>query len=72
MVTKHKQPLYVQGSFGRLLVIGGNAQFGGAIILTGSTAVYSGTGLCPAIFTNFANLRSPSETAVIIFKIFGT
>ncbi|UUX34244.1 NAD(P)H-hydrate dehydratase [Fundicoccus culcitae] len=34
-----------KGNFGRVLCIGGNAQMGGAIILTSSAALYSGAGL---------------------------
>ena len=60
-----------KGSFGRLLVIGGNAQFGGAIILTSSAAVYSGTGLVTTAThsTNFASLHARlPETMVIDFQ----
>ena len=34
-----------KGDYGRLLVVGGSAQYGGAAILAASSAVYSGTGL---------------------------
>ncbi len=34
-----------KGDYGRLLLIGGNAQYGGAAILAASAAVYAGTGL---------------------------
>ncbi|WP_054662957.1 NAD(P)H-hydrate dehydratase [Lacticaseibacillus camelliae] len=34
-----------KGTFGRVLVIGGNAQFGGAAIMAASAAVYCGAGL---------------------------
>lgn len=34
-----------KGTFGRVLVIGGNAQFGGAAIMAASGAVYAGAGL---------------------------
>ena len=60
-----------KGSFGRLLVIGGNAQFGGAIILTSSAAVYSGTGSVTTAThsTNFASLHARlPETMVIDFQ----
>lgn len=60
-----------KGSFGRLLVIGGNAQFGGAIILTSSAAVYSGTGLVTTAThsTNFPSLHARlPETMVIDFQ----
>ena len=60
-----------KGSFGRLLVIGGNAQFGDAIILTSSAAVYSGTGLVTTAThsTNFASLHARlPETMVIDFQ----
>ena len=34
-----------KGSFGRVLVIGGNREYGGAVILAASAAVYAGAGL---------------------------
>lgn len=60
-----------KGSFGKLLVIGGNAQYGGAIILTSSAAVYSGCGLVTTAThpTNFASLHARlPETMVIDFQ----
>ena len=34
-----------KGSFGKILIIGGNAQYGGAAIMSASAAVYAGAGL---------------------------
>ncbi|MFD1431739.1 NAD(P)H-hydrate dehydratase [Lacticaseibacillus yichunensis] len=34
-----------KGTFGRVLIVGGNAQFGGAAIMAASAAVYAGAGL---------------------------
>ncbi|WP_461215212.1 NAD(P)H-hydrate dehydratase [Lacticaseibacillus sp. GG6-2] len=34
-----------KGNYGRILVVGGNAQYGGAAILSASAAVYAGAGL---------------------------
>ena len=34
-----------KGSFGKILIIGGNAQYGGAAIMSASAAVYTGAGL---------------------------
>lgn len=44
LIKKRKKDSY-KGTYGRLLVIGGNAQYGGAAILPTTSAVYSGAGL---------------------------
>ena len=40
LIKKRKKDSY-KGTYGRLLVIGGNAQYGGAAILATTSAVYS-------------------------------
>jgi len=44
VIKKRKKASY-KGTYGRLLVIGGNRQYGGAAILATTSAVYSGAGL---------------------------
>ncbi|PCR99865.1 NAD(P)H-hydrate dehydratase [Lactococcus fujiensis] len=44
-VIKKRQTNSHKGDYGRLILIGGDAHYGGAIILAASAAVYSGTGL---------------------------
>ena len=44
VIKKRKKDSY-KGTYRRLLVIGGNAQYGGAAILATTSAVYSGAGL---------------------------
>ncbi len=34
-----------KGTFGRVLIIGGTAEFGGAVIMNAMAAVYAGAGL---------------------------
>lgn len=57
-----------KGSFGKLLVVGGNAQFGGAIILTSSAAIYSGCGLVTTATdpSNFASLHARLPETMVI------
>ncbi|QUH17454.1 NAD(P)H-hydrate dehydratase [Lacticaseibacillus rhamnosus] len=43
-----------KGSFGKILIIGGNAQYGGAAIMSASAAVYTGAGLV-SVATNPVN-----------------
>lgn len=43
-----------KGQFGRVLIIGGSAQYGGAVIMAASAAVYSGAGLV-TVATNPVN-----------------
>lgn len=44
-VIKKRAQRTHKGDYGRVLIIGGNAQYGGAAILAASAAVYSGAGL---------------------------
>lgn len=44
-VIRPRDPAGHKGTFGRVLIIGGNDQFGGAAIMSASAAVYSGAGL---------------------------
>ncbi|MFC4653291.1 NAD(P)H-hydrate dehydratase [Lactococcus nasutitermitis] len=44
-VIKKRSQISHKGDYGRVLVIGGNAQYGGAAILAASSAVHSGSGL---------------------------
>lgn len=46
-----------KGTFGRVLIIGGNQQYGGAAIMSAATAVYAGAGLV-TVATNRVNLTS--------------
>lgn len=53
MIPKRDKDSY-KADYGRVLVIGGNEEMGGAIILTASAAVYSGAGLV-TVATDKAN-----------------
>lgn len=44
-VIKPRPPESFKGTFGKILLVGGNHQFGGAIIMATTAAVYSGAGL---------------------------
>ncbi|QVI35410.1 NAD(P)H-hydrate dehydratase [Lacticaseibacillus chiayiensis] len=44
-VVRPRQRDTYKGSFGKILIVGGNAQFGGAAIMSASAAVYAGAGL---------------------------
>lgn len=44
-VIRPRDPQTHKGDYGRVLIIGGNAQFGGAAIMSASAAVYAGAGL---------------------------
>lgn len=57
-----------KGSFGRVLTIGGNQYFGGAIIMSASAAVYSGTGLvtCATDPQNFVSLHARLPEAMVV------
>ena len=41
-VVRPRQRNTYKGSFGKILIVGGNAQFGGAAIMSASAAVYAG------------------------------
>ncbi|GAB2024666.1 NAD(P)H-hydrate dehydratase [Lactovum odontotermitis] len=57
-----------KGTFGRLLVVGGNSQYGGAAILAASAAVYSGAGLVTVATdaVNHAALHARLPEAMVI------
>ncbi|MFL2028104.1 NAD(P)H-hydrate dehydratase [Loigolactobacillus zhaoyuanensis] len=57
-----------KGSFGRVLTIGGNQNFGGAIIMSTSAAVYSGAGLvtCATAPQNFVSLHARLPEAMVV------
>ncbi|MFD0897755.1 NAD(P)H-hydrate dehydratase [Loigolactobacillus binensis] len=57
-----------KGSFGRVLTIGGNRNFGGAIIMSASAAVYSGAGLvtCATDPQNFVSLHARLPEAMVV------
>ncbi len=44
-VIKPRPQESFKGTFGKILLVGGNHQFGGAIIMATTAAVYSGAGL---------------------------
>ena len=58
-IAKRSDDSY-KGTYGKVLVIGGDADMGGAAILTASAAVYSGAGLVTVAThkTNHAALHS--------------
>lgn len=67
MIPKRSKDSY-KADYGRVLVIGGNEDMGGAIILTASAAVYSGAGLV-AVATakvNHAALHARLPEAMVI------
>lgn len=57
-----------KGNFGRVLTIGGNQNFGGAIIMSASAAVYSGAGLvtCATAPQNFISLHARLPEAMVV------
>ena len=56
-VIKKREPNSHKGNFGRVLLIGGNINYGGAIIMAASAAVHAGAGLV-TVATNKENLSS--------------
>lgn len=66
-ITKRNEDSY-KGTYGKVLVIGGDADMGGAAILTASAAVYSGAGLVTVAThkTNHAALHSRLPEAMAI------
>ncbi|WP_125704695.1 NAD(P)H-hydrate dehydratase [Lacticaseibacillus daqingensis] len=71
LVRQVIQPRLAQshkGTFGRVLVIGGNAHFGGAAILAASAAVYAGAGLVTVATdpVNAAALHARLPEAMVI------
>ncbi len=57
-----------KGDYGKILLIGGNANLGGAIIMAARACVYSGSGLITVAThpTNHAALHSPCPEAMVI------
>lgn len=57
-----------KGTYGKIMVIGGNEDMGGAAILTASAAVYSGAGLVTVATakTNHASLHARLPEAMVI------
>lgn len=57
-----------KGTFGRVVIIGGNEQYGGAAILSSSAAVYAGAGLVTVAcdLCNHASLHSRLPEAMVI------
>lgn len=66
-ITKRKEDSY-KGTYGRVLVVGGDENMGGAAILTASAAVYSGAGLVTVATAkiNHAALHSRLPEAMVI------
>ncbi|GAF41868.1 carbohydrate kinase, YjeF related protein [Agrilactobacillus composti DSM 18527 = JCM 14202] len=67
VITKRPENSY-KGNFGRILVIGGNANFGGAIIMSASAAVYAGAGLVTTATepSNFTALHSRLPESMVV------
>ncbi|VDG25913.1 NAD(P)H-hydrate dehydratase [Lactiplantibacillus mudanjiangensis] len=57
-----------KGTYGRLLLIGGNQNFGGAIIMAATAAVYSGAGLVTVATDpeNFTSLHAQLPEAMVV------
>lgn len=66
-IPKRKQETH-KGDYGRILLIGGNANLGGAIMLAARACVYSGAGLITVAThpTNHAALHSRCPEAMVI------
>ncbi|PIO83184.1 NAD(P)H-hydrate dehydratase [Loigolactobacillus backii] len=66
-ISKRKAQSH-KGTYGRVMTIGGNRQFGGAIILSTSAAVYAGSGLvtCVTDPINFASLHARLPEAMVV------
>ncbi|MCE5154192.1 NAD(P)H-hydrate dehydratase [Staphylococcus hyicus] len=66
-IPKRKQETH-KGDYGRILLIGGNANLGGAIILAARACVYSGAGLITVAThpTNHAALHSRCPEAMVV------
>lgn len=67
-VIKKRPQESFKGTFGKILLVGGNHQFGGAIIMAATAAVYSGAGLVTVATDkiNAAPLRSRLPEAMVI------
>lgn len=70
-VIKPRPQESFKGTFGKILLVGGNHQFGGAIIMAATAAVYAGTGLvtvaCDPLNATALHTQLP-EAMVIDFK----
>lgn len=57
-----------KGTYGRLMLIGGNQNFGGAIIMAATAAVYSGAGLVTVATdaSNFMSLHAQLPEAMVV------
>lgn len=67
-VIQPRQQESHKGTFGRVMTIGGNTHFGGAIIMSTSAAVYSGAGLvtCTTAPQNFVSLHARLPEAMVV------
>lgn len=67
-VITERKPVTHKGSYGRVLVIGGDAQYGGAVILAAEAAVYSGAGLVSVAcnVSNHAALHARLPEAMVL------
>lgn len=67
-VIKPRPQNSFKGTFGKVLLVGGNHQFGGAIIMAATAAVYSGAGLVTVACdpTNAAPLHANLPEAMVI------
>lgn len=56
-----------KGTYGRVCLIGGNAQFGGAILMATEASVYSGAGLNTTLTdpSNFVSLHARLPEAMV-------
>ena len=57
-----------KGSFGRVVIVGGNAEYGGAAILAATAAIYAGSGLVTVAchLSNHASLHARLPEAMVI------
>ncbi|MHA3065533.1 NAD(P)H-hydrate dehydratase [Lacticaseibacillus saniviri] len=67
-VIQPRQQMTHKGNFGRVLIVGGNAHFGGAAIIAASAAVYAGAGLVTVATDshNHAPLHARLPEAMVI------
>lgn len=67
VICKRSSKSY-KGTFGRAILIGGNEQYGGAIIMSAEAALASGTGLVTAVTAekNHAALHAHSPEAMVV------
>ncbi|WP_268912890.1 NAD(P)H-hydrate dehydratase [Lentilactobacillus sp. SPB1-3] len=57
-----------KGTFGKIVLIGGNANFGGAIIMATMAAVYSGAGLVTTVTDNSNQVSLHSQVPEAMFQ----